>query len=100
MKITASSISDLLNLDKSGIHKRSKKENWPYVMEKSKGGLVKHFIVDQLPDDIRLLIYKERDMAATQANDSAPAPVAGSGAWHCDRRGSVRTPTDSRRTRR
>ncbi|BBO73432.1 transposase [Desulfosarcina widdelii] len=57
--LTAKEISKLLGVTVRASRKRALKEGWKYSLATGRGGKIKHYPVNRLPEDIRLLYNKE-----------------------------------------
>lgn len=75
--ITAKAISDLLGITTRAVHKRAQKENWLFETKSGRGGKRKEYILDRLPDDIRLLVNREQ-YASPPASSGSSLPVEAS----------------------
>ncbi|BBO74436.1 transposase [Desulfosarcina widdelii] len=74
--ITAKEISGLLCVTVRAVNKRAQNEKWRYDLVSGRGGPAKHYRVDNLPEDIRLLYNKERVCNLPETSGSRLPAVA------------------------
>ncbi|MEE2025062.1 Mu transposase C-terminal domain-containing protein [Alkalimonas mucilaginosa] len=68
MAMTAQQIAAAIAVADRTIRIRANKENWAYELRTGRGGQIKHFIVSELPDDIRSVILCSGVAAATPSD--------------------------------
>ncbi|WP_111747640.1 hypothetical protein [Salinisphaera orenii] len=66
--VTAREIAIALNRSRSIIHRRAKKEGWPYKAVKVRGGTQRHYIFAQLPPAVQKTLHG--DVSATVLAES------------------------------
>ncbi|MBA3028945.1 MAG: DDE-type integrase/transposase/recombinase [Desulfobacteraceae bacterium] len=66
--LTGEKIAELKGVGPRAIRKRAQKENWPFAEETCRGGKVRLYALEALPDDIRLLYNKVGMEKAVQGN--------------------------------
>lgn len=73
--VNASNIAEVTGVTRQATVKRASKEKWKYIMEPTRGGMEKRYLVKCLPEKIRLSLAK--NIAAEKLAPSTPAGLAG-----------------------
>ena len=71
--LAAKEISELTGKTDRAIRKRAKKEGWPFVKEKARGGKLRKYLVTSLPEDVRLAISPKPEVPSIY--NGIPLPV-------------------------
>jgi len=59
-RVTAAEIAEVLGVRKRTVRSRARRENWKFVMDTSRGGAARAYLVRHLPEEIRIQVARHR----------------------------------------
>ncbi|ROO28262.1 hypothetical protein [Salinisphaera orenii] len=73
--VTIRQIADALGRDRSAISRRAKKEGWPYIEEKARGGARREYVFAQLPPSIQKALHGDVVASLVAESDALVADL-------------------------
>lgn len=73
LRMSARDIAPALDMKQTAVLNRAKRESWPFLEAKGRGGTTKFFDVARLPEDVRAALRRHHLTQAAPAEDDAPA---------------------------